>query len=33
MLLPRFTEHAVPVQLLQRIYETGGRYDTIPAEI
>ncbi len=29
----RFTEHAVLVQLLQRIYETVGRYDTIPAEI
>ena len=33
MLLPRLTEHAVPMQLLQTVYETVGRYDTIPEEV
>ena len=31
--LPRFSEHLVPSDLLRRIYETVRRYDTIPNDI
>lgn len=33
LVLPRYTQHPVPMPLLQRIYATTGRYDTIPDEI